>query len=348
MSTTSELPAQLGYRFPAEWEPHRATWLAWPHNPETWPGKRETILSTYVRFVKLLAEVETVHLLAGGPQVRDEAEHYLGNSERVVLHDIPTNDAWVRDHGPTFLSGPRSLPPALVDWQFNSWGEKYPPYDLDNDVPRQVAQWTGRRRFAAPWVVEGGGIEGNGQGTILTTRHCLLSPRRNRGASETDLEGALRDYLGARHVVWLDGELEGDDTDGHVDQVARFVGPRTVVACREENSADENFAPLEDNWRRLAQAHDADGRPLELVALPMPAPLYYQGQRLPASYANYCLANQLIIVPQFGDSRRDPQALEILQSAFPDRTAVGLSAVDIVWGLGAFHCLSQQEPQPYL
>ncbi|MFO0914092.1 MAG: agmatine deiminase family protein [Pirellulales bacterium] len=345
MNDLDRMPAELGYRFPAEWEPHAATWLAWPHNPATWPGKREAILPYFTQFVQTVAEVEPVHLLVGGEHVRAEAERWVGRHPQVVLHDIPTNDAWCRDHGPTFLVGPSHLPPALIDWGFNSWGEKYPPYDLDNQVPRRVAELLGWHRFDPRMVLEGGSIDGNGCGTLLTTETCLLNPRRNPGLSREQIVDRLRQYLGTRHVIWLGGEIEGDDTDGHIDQLARFVGPRRVLASREHRSDDANHGPLEENWRRLQQATDQDGEPLEVWELPMPAAKYYEDRRLPAGYANFYIANGLVVVPSYDDPA-DDVARDVLQRAFPDRRIVAIPSLDLVWGLGAFHCLSQQQPAP--
>ena len=339
-----QTPAELGYRWPAEWEPHAATWLAWPKNRDTWPGKFETIPPLFASFVRTLADFEPVHVLAGGEAVRSEAERTLGDLDHVVLHAIATNDAWTRDHGPTFLVGPGEQPPALVDWQYNAWGGKYPPYDQDNAVPSQIATKLGRRRFAPPFVLEGGAIDGNGRGTILTTESCLLNPNRNPAATHASVERYLADYLGARNVLWLKGGgVSGDDTDGHVDQLARFVNATTVVVAVEEDPDDENFAALAKNFEQLKSMTDQEGRLLEVVPLPLPRPLYYRSRRLPASYLNFYIANGVVVAPVFDDPA-DEIALETLARFFPDRQVLGLLAVDLVWGLGAFHCLSQQEP----
>lgn len=335
-------PAELGYRFPAEWEPHRATWLSWPHNPDTWPGKFEPIPAVWAELVRQLAPSEAVHVLAAGEALR-QARQLVGTIPGVTLHDIPTNDCWIRDHGPTFLVGPPGEPAALVDWEYNAWGGKYPPFDDDNRVPGKLAALLGRRRFAPGIVLEGGAIDSNGQATLLTTEQCLLEPSRNPHLTQQEIEQYLCDYLGVSHVIWLGRGIAGDDTDGHIDELARFVGPRTVVAARERDPGDENFAPLADNWSRLECAADQQGRPLELVALPMPRPLFFNGQRLPASYANFYIANGIVIVPQYDDPA-DAEALNILQRLFPERRVIGLRAVDLAWGLGAFHCITQQEP----
>ncbi len=336
-------PASLGYRLPAEWEPHRATWLAWPRNRDTWPGKFEPIPAVWAALVRTLAEFEPVHVLAGGAEVMAEAGQLLAGVANVTLHDIPTNDVWARDHGAMFLSGPPSLPPALIDWEYNAWGGKYPPFDLDNAVPRHMAELTGRRRFMPGIVLEGGAIDGNGDGTLLTTETCLLNPNRNPQLSRDQIEQYLRDFCCARKILWLAGGIVGDDTDGHIDELARFVRPTTVVAAREADPRDENHEPLEENYRRLLEMTDAQGRPLEVVPLPMPRPLFFEEHRLPACYLNFYIANGVVIVPTFDDAA-DREVLETLGRLFPGRQIRGLHAVDLVWGLGAFHCITQQEP----
>ncbi len=343
MQPSLEMPARLGYRMPAEWERHAATWLAWPRNLGTWPGKFEPIPAVWQEFVGTLAQFEPVHVLAGGDAVMAQARAMVGEVANVTLHDIPTNDVWTRDHGPTFLVGPPGAPPALVDWIYNAWGGKYPPFDLDNQVPRRIAEQTGRRRFEPQIVFEGGAVDVNGCGTVLAAEQCLLNANRNPGLTREDFERYLADYLAAPHVLWLRADILGDDTDGHVDQSARFVGPRTVLAAREDDPADENYASLEENYRRLTRMTDQDGRPLEIVPLPMPRPIYYGDQRLPASYANFYIANGVVVVPQYGDPA-DERALGVVARAFPERQIRGLYAVDLIWGLGAYHCATQQEP----
>ena len=339
----SKTPASLGYRLPAEWEPHAATWLAWPHNRHTWPGKLEHIPPVWAELARTLARAEPVHILAGQGDVMQEARAMVGRLPNVTLHQIPTNDAWIRDHGPTFLAGPSDVPPALVDWQYNAWGGKYPPFELDNLVPKRIAEATGRRRFKPGIVLEGGAVDANGRGTILAAEGCLTNANRNPGLSKDEIERYLADYLGARHVVWLRGGIAGDDTDGHVDQLARFVGPTTVVAAVEKSPADENYAVLKANHQRLENATDQDGRSLEVIALPMPQPIHHGRQRLPASYVNFYIANGLVVVPQFEDPA-DREAMEILAAAFPNREVCGLPAVDLVCGLGAYHCITLDEP----
>jgi len=341
-------PRELGYRWPAEWEPHAATWLAWPHKPETWPGKFEPIPAVWATFVRTLAAFEPVQILAGGEAVMAQARALVGDVPNVTLHDRPTNDVWMRDAGPMFLSAPaplRSGPltSALVDWEYNAWGGKYPPFDLDNSVPEYVAAFTGRRRFRPGVILEGGAVDGNGAGVILTTEPCLLNPNRNPQLSRADVERYLTDYLGARKILWLAGEIAGDDTDGHIDELARFVGPTTVVAAYEPDPADENHEPLADNLARLRAMTDAAGRPLEVIPVRMPRAIYFDNQRLPASYMNFYIANGVVVVPVFDDPA-DAEALATLGRVFPGRKIVGINAVDLAWGLGAFHCITQQQP----
>lgn len=338
------LPAARGYRAPAEWEPHAATWLAWPRNVDSWPGNFEPIPGVWAALVRTLARHEPVHINAGRPEVLAEARQMVGGLANVTLHDVPTNDAWCRDHGPMFLVGPAGSRPLLVDWGYNAWGGKYPPFDFDDAVPRHVAEYLGYERVEPGIILEGGAVDFNGLGTVLTTEQCLLNPNRNPHLDRPAIERYLRDYAAARHVVWLGEGIVGDDTDGHIDELARFVAPRVVVAARERDPADANHAPLEDNWRRLELARDEEGRPLELIPLWMPEPVEYQGQRLPASYCNFYIANGVVVVPQFGVPA-DAAALATLRPQFPDREVVGLPARELIWGLGAYHCITHEQPR---
>lgn len=344
MRQPDDTPAALGYRWPAEWEPHAATWLSWPHNCNTWPGRFEPIPARFAALVRTLARFEPVHILAGGHEVMAAADELVGRTPNVTLWDIPTNDAWCRDHGPTFLAGRPGLPAALIDWEYNAWGGKYPPFDQDNRVPQRIAERLGRRRFQPGIVLEGGAIEGNGAGTLLTTESCLLNPNRNPHLDRAAVEQYLRDYLSVSQILWLGrGELAGDDTDGHIDQLARFVNATTVVAMVQEDPRDANYEPLRENLRQLASLSDQNGRPLDVVPLDLPQPKYVKDQRVPASYANFYIANGVVVVPTYDDPA-DQRALGKLQELFPDRQVVGLPALDIAWGLGTFHCLTQQEP----
>jgi agmatine deiminase len=328
---------------PAEWEPHAATWLAWPHKEASWPGNFAPIPRLYAELVKTLARFEHVNILAGGPLVMQQARTMVGDVLNVTLWEIPTNDAWVRDHGPTFLVGPKDQPQALIDWGYNAWGGKYPPFDFDDVVPQHIGRRQGRRIFEPGIIMEGGAIEVNGRGTVLTTEECLLNANRNPQLGKEEVERYLREYLNVSKVLWLGRGIMGDDTDGHIDELARFVNPTTLVAPLENNKSDENHEPLRENFERLKSMTDQDGRPLEVIALPMPGPAFYEEQRLPACYCNFYIANGVVIVPQFDDPA-DRRSLEILRPLFPGREAIGLPARELVWGLGAFHCITQQEP----
>jgi len=342
-------PSQLGYRWPAEWEPHEATWVAWPHNPATWPGTHAEAIDQFVEFARHLASYETVHVLAGPAAIMPRAARYLQGVPGCRLHPIATNDAWCRDYGPIFLvhatDAPPDVPPlTAIDARFNSWGEKYPPFDLDDRAAEQILQWLGCRRYALDFVLEGGALDGNGRGCVLTTTSCLISASRNPGWQRADLERQLADWLGARKVIWLTGcDLPGDDTDGHVDQLARFVDPRTVLVAVERDASLPHYGPLRDNVDRLTGETDQDGQPLEVIELPLPQPQYLAGQRLPASYCNFYIGNGIVAVPQFGDPA-DAAALEILESLFPDRDVIGIRSSRLIVGLGALHCLTQQQP----
>lgn len=341
----SNTPRAHGCRWPAEWEPHSATWIAWPHNRRTWPNHFEPIPGVFALIIETLSRFEPVHVLAGGPEVMAQACSMVGHLPQVVLHEIPTNDVWIRDYGPTFLCTPQAGEVAVVDWQFNAWGGKYPRWDLDNAVPGVIADRLRLRRFEPGIIMEGGSIDTNGAGTILTTESCLLDPRRNPGLTRADLEQMLCDYCCASEVIWLPGgPLWGDDTDGHVDQLARFIGPRQIVVAVEQDPRDENYAPLQANLQQLqAIKNQACGGPLEIIPLPMPRPIMEDRLRVPASYCNFYLANDCLLVPQFDDPA-DEIARSILQSLQPARQVISLPARDLIWGLGAFHCMTQQQP----
>jgi agmatine deiminase len=346
----SPTPASLGYRMPAEWEPHRGTWLSWPHKEASWPGKFGPVPGIFASMVRALADREEVHINVAGPAMEAEVRRLLvdtgAGAGNVFFHHIPTNDAWCRDHGPVFLRRTRDgrREQAIVDWGFNAWGGKYPPYDLDDVVPSRIGAELGLPVFEPGIVLEGGSIDVNGRGTLLTTEACLLNPNRNPRLGRRDIEGYLRDYLGVTTILWLGDGIAGDDTDGHVDDITRFVDPTTVVTVVEEDPRDENYEPLQANLERLRGMADQDGRPLRVVPLPMPRPLYHEGHRLPASYANFYIANGLILLPTY-DPARDEEAAATLAGLFPGRDIVGIDCTDLVWGLGAFHCVSQQWPR---
>jgi len=343
-------PSALGYRMPAEWEPHAATWLTWPR-PEgiSFPGRYEPVPDVYARFIRLLAEHEEVHINVWNEGRADWVRGLLREREvpldRVSFHAFPAYEPWCRDHGPIFVvreqEGRRER--AVIDWDYNAWGGKYPPHDLDDAVPRHVAALRGLRLFRPGIIMEGGSIEVNGRGTLLTTEACLLNPNRNPGLSKADIERHLREQLGVTNILWLGDGIEGDDTDGHVDDLARFVGPRTVATIVEEDESDPNHGPLRENLERLRSMKDQDGSALEVVELPTPGRIEMEGQRVPASYANFYIANGVVVVPTFRHAN-DDRALGILQEHFGDRRVVGVDSTDLIWGLGSFHCISQQEP----
>jgi agmatine deiminase len=337
---------------PAEWSPHEATWIAWPHQRTDWPGKFPPIPWVYAEIVRHLHTGEKVHILVNDAKAEKRARGILKKAHvdlaQVRFFAVPTDRVWTRDYGPIFLTDPQGRV-GYTDWKFNAWA-KYDNWQRDDVVPERLASdlgmpsWqpaSGGRRV----VLEGGSIDVNGAGLLLTTEECLLSPvqERNPGLGRDDLEAVFADFLGVKKVLWLASGITGDDTHGHVDDLARFVAPGVVVAVAEKNEADPNFAPLQDNLRRLRAMTDQEGRPLEIVELPMPESLYFQRQRLPASYANFYIANAKVLVPTFNDPM-DRIALGILADLFPTRQVVGINAVDLVWGFGTLHCLTQQQP----
>ncbi len=334
------------YYFPAEWAPHRATWLSYPHNPKTWPGDRmERILPVYNEFVRIVSTGEAVHI-----NVRDasdarrtvQALAAAGAVMRnIVLHETPTNDAWCRDHGPCFVLDRETGRKTVINWRFNAWGGKY-PYALDDRIPERVATLRGLPRVDPGLVLEGGSIDVNGAGGLLTTTACLCNPNRNPHLSTAELEAVLARYYGVDQVIWLGEGIAGDDTDGHVDDITRFIAATRVVTAVEPDAGDVNHAPLQENLERLKAVRGPDGGRLAITALPMPDPIVDEGLRLPASYANFYICNAAVIVPTFR-CRQDAQALKILRGCF-DRPVIGVDARDIIYGLGGFHCLSQQEP----
>jgi agmatine deiminase len=348
---TALIPAAVrrrmaGYRMPAEWEPHQATWMTWPHNPDTWPGKFEPVPAQYAAVVAELSRFETVRLLFKDTDAAAHAETLLRKAgariESVQFLIHPTNDSWIRDYGPIFVTRADGARLAL-DWKFNSWGEKYGAYDLDDAIPRRLAERFGFECLEVPMVLEGGSIDVNGAGSLLTTESCLLNPNRNPGMSKAEVEEYLRVYLGVGNILWLGAGVAGDDTDGHIDDLARFVDRDTIVTVIERDPADANYEPLAENLARLRAMRDQDGRPLRIETLPMPPALHFEGQRLPASYANFYIANGAVLVPTFGCAT-DKEALATLARLFPDRKVIGFYCLDLVWGLGTIHCLTQQYP----
>ncbi|MBU6400553.1 MAG: agmatine deiminase family protein, partial [Verrucomicrobia bacterium] len=335
---------------PAEWEPHRGTWFTWPR-PEgiSFPGKYDTVPPVYAELIRHLVPVEEVNVNvwhAGiEAQVREILSRLRTPLERVRFHHFPAYEPWCRDHGPIFVvrDTVETRDRAVVDWGYNAWGGKYPPFDLDDAVPQHVARLRQFPLFTPRIVLEGGSIEVNGHGTLLTTEACLLNPNRNPDLGRAEIEQSLRDYLGVSHVLWLGEGIVGDDTDGHIDDLARFLNPTTIATVVEEDPTDTNYPILQENLRRLRAMRDPQGRPFRIVQLPMPGRLDYQGQRLPASYANFYFANDRLLVPTYRHPN-DARALAILQQELPDRRVIGIDSTELIWGLGSFHCITQQEP----
>ncbi|WP_437918928.1 agmatine deiminase family protein [Sphingobacterium sp. LRF_L2] len=340
-------PKKLGFSFPAEWAKQEAMWLSWPHKEASWPGKIEKIYAPYCQFIKAVAEHQNVRINVLDEKMKefalDELTKVGARLENIAFFFNPTNDAWCRDHGPAFLLAKDSNQKAVVDWGYNAWGGKYPPFDLDDVVPTRIAHHFDLPLFTPNIVMEGGSVEFNGAGTILTTTACLLNENRNPHLNKEEIEVYLKEFYGQDQVLWLEDGIVGDDTDGHIDDITRFVNENTVITVVEENPEDENYAILQKNLEILKTFRLLDGKPLNIVELPMPGPVIYEDTRLPASYANFYIANEVVVVPIFNDPN-DQRALEIIQSCFPERKVIGIDSVDIIWGLGSFHCLSQQEP----
>ncbi len=333
-------------RFPAEWEPHAATWISWPHKEASWPGRFAPIPDVMAQLVAAVSLGERVHINVLDGVMEKEARVVLSKwnalNKNVVFHPFPTNDAWIRDYGPIFVREDDRV--IATDWLYNSWGEKYPPWDLDNAIPQRIATELGCPRQETGMVLEGGSIDTDGQGTLLTTKQCLLHPNRNPQLNREQIEQKFYEHLGVSKVLWLGQGIAGDDTDGHIDDIARFVAPQKVVTAIEADRSDENYQPLQDNLVRLQKMTDAKGRSLEIIEIPLPRPIEIEGERVPASYLNFYIANQAVIVPIFNDSN-DQTALDTLQGCFPDRKIVGIESTDLVWGLGAFHCLTCEQPK---
>lgn len=343
----SPTPKELGYYFPAEFAPHRATWLSWPHKEASWPGKIHTVYEPYSQFVKELTKGEIVCINVVDENMKVFAQKHLAaagvDMNKIEFFFHPTNDAWCRDHGPAFLLHRDEGKKAIVDWGYNAWGNKYPPYDLDDVIPTRIAGKLNLPVFNPGIVMEGGSVEFNGAGTLLTSSSCLLNPNRNPHLNRQQIEDYLVHYYGVEQILWVDEGIIGDDTDGHIDDTVRFVNADTVLTVIEENKNDANHALLQQNLSQLKQMRLLNGRQLTIVELPMPDPVVYEDQRLPASYANFYIANRSVIVPTFR-CNKDEKALQIIQQCFPGREVVGIDSTDIIWGLGSFHCLSQQEP----
>ncbi len=346
-SSPAGTPAALGFRMPAEWERQAAVWLSWPHRRSTWPGIFREIGPAFARFVAAVSRFEDVHINAARalqPRARRLCVAAGADLARVVFHNHPTNDAWCRDHGPIFVRHRETGEIAITDWRYNAWGGKYPPFDRDDRIPAQAARALGLRRFTNPMVFEGGSIDVNGRGLLLTSEQCLLHPNRNPHLGREEIERNLREYLGVRRVLWGGEGIVGDDTDGHIDDLARFFSAEGIVHVVERRRGDRNHRILEALRERLAGLSPGRGRRFTLVELPMPEPFGFDGQRVPASYANFLVINGAVLVPTFRQPRRDARACAILGECFPGREVVPIDCYHLIWGLGSLHCLSQQQP----
>lgn len=346
--TSGILPASLGYQFPAEFAPHLATWLSWPHKEASWPGKIDSIYPNYAQFIKYLTLGEEVRINVVDEAMKSFAIGHLNKAgvdlNKVSFYMHPTNDAWCRDHGPAFLIN-ESAPDrkVIVDWNYNAWGNKYPPFDLDDVIPTLIGKHFNLPVFHPGIVMEGGSVEFNGKGSLMTSKACLLNENRNPHLNQSEIENYLCNFYGVNQILWVDDGIIGDDTDGHIDDTVRFVNEDTVITVVESDQQDENYELLQTNLKQLKAMRLISGKQLNIVELPMPDPVIYEDQRLPASYANFYISNKHVIVPTFR-SEKDDKALQIIAQCFPNRETVGIDSTDIIWGLGSFHCLSQQEP----
>jgi agmatine deiminase len=342
-------PKESGFYFPPEWHPHRATWLSFPKNTDTWEDRFEKIYPSYLEFIKVLSRHEEVCINAHDDvlmaKIRGLFEQYDVSEDNIRLYKHKTNDSWCRDHGPAFLINKNNQDKMIVNWEYNAWGGKYPPFDDDNNIPVKIAEVLGLPYVTAGIVMEGGSVEFNGKGTVMTSKSCLLNKNRNPHLSQKEIEQYLHDYYGMDQVLWVTDGIVGDDTDGHIDDTIRFVNEDTVISVIENNKSDDNYIPLKENLEDLKKMRLLNGKQLNIIELPMPDPVIDNGVRLPASYANFYIANSVVIVPTYR-CKQDETALSIIQDSFKDRQVIGIDSTDIIWGLGSFHCLSQQEPLP--
>lgn len=351
-SVLMRTPSELGYRMPAEWHPHTATWLSWPKDPETWPGRVSEVEHTFLQMIEALVPSERVNLLVDDEDTEQSVRFrstFVG-SENIRFHQIQTVDAWIRDYGPTFLVND-TADLSYVDWVFNAWGSKYEDHLKDDAIPSKIGNLLNVPGFVPELVMEGGAIEVNGAGVVLTTEQCLLNPNRNPKLTRTDTESYLKQFLGVEKVLWLGEGVQGDDTDGHIDEIARFTSTTTIIIGVESDPRDENYEASQENFRRLQYMTDARGRPFEIVRLPTPGVISAPStqsrnlHRLPASYTNFYIANGVVLTPQFG-SDNDRPALETIQSVFPKHKAIGINCESLVLGMGSIHCVTQQQPEP--
>lgn len=345
--TVAKTPAALGFRMPAEWEPQVAVWLSWPHKRASWPGMFRAIPYAFARIVAQISRFEEVRINAAAP-LQSRAKRLCAaagaDMAKVTFYNHPTDDAWCRDHGPIFVRHAKTGEVALTDWRYNAWGGKYPPYENDNEIPPSIGRKLGLRRFENDMVLEGGSIDVNGRGLLLTSEQCLLNKNRNPHLTKAEIERNLRDFLGVRTILWVGDGILGDDTDGHIDDITRFYKPDGFITAVEPNPRDPNHAILAENFERLRSFRTPAGKKFDLVELPMPKPFAFQGQRVPASYANFLIINGAVLVPVFRQRKRDAEACEIIGSCFPGREVIPIDCHDLIWGLGTLHCISQQQP----
>lgn len=346
-ASKTKTPAALGFRMPAEWAPQTAVWLSWPHKRASWPSQFRPVPYAFAKIVAAISRFEEVRINAAAAlHVRAKRLCAAAGADmaRVTFYNHPTNDAWCRDHGPIFVKHTKTGKVALTDWRYNAWGDKYPPYDLDNEIPPSIARKLKLRRFENEMVLEGGSIDVNGEGLLLTSEQCLLHKNRNPHLSRAQIEQNLRDYLGVKTVLWVGEGIIGDDTDGHIDDITRFYKPDGFVTVVEKNSRDPNHKILEDVLERLKSFRTPTGKKFSIVTLPMPKPFAFQGQRVPASYANFLIINGAVLVPTFRQPRRDAEVCETLGACFPGREIIPIDCYHLIWGLGTLHCISQQQP----
>jgi agmatine deiminase len=346
-SKSKQTPAALGFRMPAEWEPQAAVWFSWPHNHATWPGQFRPIPGVFAEIVAQISRFEPVRINCAAklqPRAKRLCAQAGADMTRVTFFNHPTNDAWCRDHGPIFVRNDRTGEVAVTDWVHNAWGGKYPAYDLDNQIPPRIAQKLGLRRFENDMVLEGGSLDVNGQGLLLTSEQCLLNQNRNPHLTRAQIEQNLRDYLGVQQVLWVGEGIAGDDTDGHIDDMSRFFKADGIVTVVEPDPRDANHRPLRENLERLRAFRTPAGGKFDLVALPMPRPFGFRGQRVPASYANFLIINGAVLVPQFRQKKTDAEARAILGDCFKGRKIIPIDCYHLIWGLGTLHCISQQQP----
>ena len=346
-SASAQTPAQLGFRMPAEWEPQTAIWLSWPHKRASWPGQFRPIPYVFAGIVTQISRFEEVRINCAAalqPRAKRLCAKAGADMTKVTFYDHPTNDAWCRDHGPIFVRNDQTREIAVTDWVHTAWGGKYPPYDLDNTIPPLVAKKLKLRRFENDMVLEGGSIEVNGRGLLLTSEQCLLNPNRNPQLTREQIEQNLRDFLGVKTVLWVGEGIVGDDTDGHIDDITRFYRADGFITCVESNRRDPNHKLLAENLERLKGFRTPQGKKFSVVELPMPKPFAFQGQQVPASYANFLIINGAVLVPTFRQKKRDAEACAIIGACFPGREIIPIDCYELIWGLGTLHCISQQQP----